>query len=670
MILKRQEAIEHIRGQLPEYLEQTGRSTRKKFSCCNPQHTDKNPSCSYDRKRNKAHCFGCNTDYDTLDFIAFDNGTGADFNATLARAAEYFNITIVNDTEYSKGERGGTMQEKPVKQEEYKKPEEYEVQEIKADFTEYITSCRAALSGSQRAIDYLTGRGLSLETIERFSLGYDSKKDQIIIPYNKSNTYYIGRGISQKSFYKPKTEIAGAEPVYNLETLYTDNEKPVFIVEAPFCAISIMQEGGAAVAVGGTGSNKLITLLKGRPTKKTLILCMDNDIKGKEAQEKLIEGLKEIGVNYIEANIAGEYKDPNEALTADRNALRIAIKTLENPEEAAREAYLSTAAANHLQGFIDDIKNSMESPAISTGFNNLDEVLDGGLFPGLYVVGAISSLGKTTFCLQIADQIAAAGQDVLIFSLEMARAELMAKSISRLTIQTVLNEGGNTRNAKTTRGILAGKNYKSYSEEEKQLIEKTMLKYGEFANHIYISEGIGNIGVEQIKNTVKKHISFTGKAPVIIIDYLQILAPYNERATDKQNTDKAVLELKRISRDFKIPVIGISSFNRDNYTAPVNLASFKESGAIEYSSDILIGLQYAGMDYQEGEADKSREKRIRELLKQAAIDGKNGNPQKIQVKILKNRNGSKGEIYLNFTPMFNYFEENGKAEYTATKKPL
>ena len=312
----------------------------------------------------------------------------------------------------------------------------------------------------------------------------------------------------------------------------------------------------------------------------------------------------------------------------------------------------------------------MESPAISTGFNNLDEVLDGGLFPGLYVVGAISSLGKTTFCLQIADQIAAAGQDVLIFSLEMARAELMAKSISRLTIQTVLNEGGNTRNAKTTRGILAGKNYKSYSEEEKQLIEKTMLKYGEFANHIYISEGIGNIGVEQIKNTVKKHISFTGKAPVIIIDYLQILAPYNERATDKQNTDKAVLELKRISRDFKIPVIGISSFNRDNYTAPVNLASFKESGAIEYSSDILIGLQYAGMDYQEGEADKSREKRIRELLKQATIDGKNGNPQKIQVKILKNRNGSKGEIYLNFTPMFNYFEENGKAEYTATKKPL
>ena len=67
------------------------------------------------------------------------------------------------------------------------------------------------------------------------------------------------------------------------------------------------------------------------------------------------------------------------------------------------------------------------------------------------------------------------------------------------------------------------------------------------------------------------------------------------------------------------------------------------------------------MDYQEGEADKAREKRIRELMKQAVEDGKNGKPQKIQVKVLKNRNGSKGDALLDFYPMFNYF--------TATKTP-
>jgi replicative DNA helicase len=52
---------------------------------------------------------------------------------------------------------------------------------------------------------------------------------------------------------------------------------------------------------------------------------------------------------------------------------------------------------------------------------------------------------------------------------------------------------------------------------------------------------------------------------VIIIDYLQILSLAELRGSDKQNTDKSVFELKRLSRDFKIPIIGISSLNRDNY---------------------------------------------------------------------------------------------------------
>jgi replicative DNA helicase len=79
-----------------------------------------------------------------------------------------------------------------------------------------------------------------------------------------------------------------------------------------------------------------------------------------------------------------------------------------------------------------------------------------------------------------------------------------------------------------------------------------------------------------------------------MIDYLQILKPADPRASDKQNTDWAVSELKRISREHKIPVLAISSLNRENYHMPINLTSFKESGAIEYSSDVLIGLQVEG----------------------------------------------------------------------------
>ena len=114
----------------------------------------------------------------------------------------------------------------------------------------------------------------------------------------------------------------------------------------------------------------------------------------------------------------------------------------------------------------------------------------------------------------------------------MARAEIMAKSISRHTLQQVLNNGGEIRNAKTTRGITTGKRYENYSKAEKELIQNAIIDYSKYAEHIYISEGIGNIGAEQIRETVKQHILFTGNTPVVVIDYLQILAPYSERATD------------------------------------------------------------------------------------------------------------------------------------------
>ena len=186
---------------------------------------------------------------------------------------------------------------------------------------------------------------------------------------------------------------------------------------------------------------------------------------------------------------------------------------------------------------------------------------------------------------------------------------------------------------------------------------------------------MGNIGVEQVKETVEKHIRVTGNRPIVLIDYLQIIAPYDPRATDKQNTDKAVLELKRLSRDSNIPIIGISSFNRDNYTAPVNNASFKESGAIEYSSDVLIGLQYYGMDYQKGEGEAKRRSRVNELLNTQRANGKAGRAQSIQVKILKNRNGAKGDFTLDYFPMFNYYRDKAaeatgeKDGGTETKKP-
>lgn len=531
-----------------------------------------------------------------------------------------------------------------------------------SDIQRQAGAYKAALMGSDGEA-YLRGRGLTADTMEHFSLGYDAKNQRVTIPYNEQLTYYDTRAVSDSSQVRHKNLDGVTMPLFNPSALYTG--MPCFVVESPLCAISIEQEGGCAVAISGTsGKNRLKKQVEQKRPSEKLILSLDNDEAGRKAQSDIVAMLQEMEIPFLEANVAGTAKDPNELLQRDPLALRASIagvyeqiRSAAAQNEAERLAkYEAGNAGNAIDAFFADIERDKNSPAISTGFPELDKLLDGGLYAGLYIVGAVTSLGKTTFTLQIADNIAAAGQDVLFFSLEMAQRELIAKSLSRLTFELSQDKS----RAKTTLGILSGRRWANYSREEMQLLAQSADQYKDGpGRHIWFHEGIGNIGVEQIREQVDAHIRSTGRKPVVVIDYLQILAPSDPRASDKQNTDKAVLELKRLSRDKGIPVFGISSLNRDNYLNPINNAAFKESGAIEYSSDILIGLQFSGMDYQDGEADKAREKRIRELIKRQQDRGNQGDAEEIELKILKFRNGRKGtSLQLHYFPWFNFYKEN------------
>lgn len=540
----------------------------------------------------------------------------------------------------------------------------------KADFSGEAARAHEELSGSSGE-KYLQERGFTAQTLERFKLGFEQNHyfagrgnyPAIVIPYDPTGHYIAWRAITEKHFDKPNTDKAGEEPVFNAGALYSGS--PVFVVESQLCAISIEQEGGRAVAIGGKGARKLIKQLEKKAPAGLLILSLDNDEPGQAGQRELAAMLEEKGFTFIEANIAGTAKDPNELLQHGkpgelRQSIESAPRSVEEAREKAErerlEQYQGKSASGAIEGFFDEIERSKSSPAIETGFRGLDSLLDGGLYPGLYIIGAITSLGKTTFTLQVADNIAAAGHDVLFFSLEMAQRELIAKSLSRLTFEL---SGKSSSMSKTTLGILSGKRWSGYQESEVKLIAEAAERYKATSGaRIWFHEGVGNIGVEQIREAVEAHIRTTGRTPVVVIDYLQILAPADVRASDKQNTDKAVLELKRLSRDKGIPVFGISSLNRDNYLNPINNAAFKESGAIEYSSDVLIGLQFEGMDYQEGEADKAREKRIRELIKTQQNKGNQGGAEDIELKILKFRNGRKGtSLRLNYYPFFNFYQE-------------
>lgn len=657
--MERQDAREQLKGYLRNYVESvTQKSKGANLYVCPlcGSGTGKSGTGAFSIKNGTSwKCFSCNAGGDIFDLYGAINGT-ADHNEQLRGLSELYGVQVASYRSTAQEDFSPEYQN-PAKNERYTHNSIHTsvyTQAETEDYTDFFLQAHKAVEQT----DYWKKRGLSKETVDRFKLGYVAEwrhpkapkaptSPRLIIPTSTGS--YLARDTrdeipaEQKPYSKSKV---GSIQLFNKRALQTAT-KPIFIVEGELDALSIIEVGGEAVALGTTTKSKaLVELLKAQAPAQALIIALDNDEAGQRASRELTEGLQGLNIPCYSFNPCGEYKDANEALQRDREALTIAVAEAEHlqdeEEQAKRDAYLKNSTANYLQSFINGIADSVDTPYIPTGFKKLDSVLDGGLYEGLYIVGAISSLGKTTIITQIADQIARAGTDVLIFSLEMARAEIMAKSISRHTLQSVLATGGDIRNAKTARGITTGKRYIDYSQTERDLINNAIMEYSQYAQNIYISEGVGDIGAEQIRETVQKHILYTGKTPVVIIDYLQILAPYSERATDKQNTDKAVMELKRISRDYKTPVIGISSFNRANYKEAVTMEAFKESGAIEYSSDILIGLQLKGAGKKDFDANEAKRK----------------DPREIELVILKNRNGRTGDsLSFNFYPLFNYFEE-------------
>ena len=167
----------------------------------------------------------------------------------------------------------------------------------------------------------------------------------------------------------------------------------------------------------------------------------------------------------------------------------------------------------YLSAYKDAILSGAKEPAISTGFAGLDAALDGGLYPGLYMMGAISSLGKTTLACQIADQIAAAGQPVLIFSLEMSRKEIFSKSLSRLSAASKLI--GESDTAFTARSLLSATDT---VRNNPALINSLFDAYARISDNIYVHEGVGDINAKTIQTIVENFVKKHKKTPVVIID--------------------------------------------------------------------------------------------------------------------------------------------------------
>lgn len=627
---------EMLRAGLQSYVEQITEKSRGKGMYVCPlclSGTGKNKTGAFSLNGNRFKCHSCSEGGDVFDLVGKVNGL-TNFNDILKKTKELLGDYSIqgNNVSYAHTK----LRQKP--QEEKKQ----------VDYSDYFDQANKRINDT----DY--HRGISLETLNRFKVGYDpewaapeskssTRTQRLIIP--TSSYSYLARDTSGKA-YIPKQKIGSAH-IFNHDAIKSD--KPLFIVEGELDALSVIDVGANSMALGGTsGLPALISLLEKEKPLKPLVLLLDGDTDGKKAQEDLKNSLVKLEVSYIEADLnESGCKDPNEFLLKDREKFKAYIENLEQKaldfDQLKNKEYRENQS-NHgfFMDFYDGIHHSVDTPCVSTGFTSLDKHLDGGLYEGLYIFGAISSLGKTTYVLQLADHIAQAGNDVLIFSLEMSMFELMARSISRHTCLIASKSGLDESLMKTSRGITSKARYAEYSTQEQDLIGEAFTAYNEYNRHIFTVEGMGDISALDIRQRVMTHIALTGKKPIVIIDYLQLLSPCNDRLSDKQNIDKSVLELKRISRDFKLPVLGISSFNRASYNTPISMSAFKESGGIEYSSDVLIGLQLSGVGDDNFDVDKAKSK----------------HPRDIELVVLKNRSGQTGgKISYKYYSMFNYFEE-------------
>lgn len=310
------------------------------------------------------------------------------------------------------------------------------------------------------------------------------------------------------------------------------------------------------------------------------------------------------------------------------------------------------------KGLAADVLEFKNNSGIKTGFNELDIKTFGGLHAGLYVLGAASSLGKTTFTHQIADQIAESGNKVLFFSMEQSRLEMVSKSISRSLALAHRNDPKQCQSSFYVRKHMFDD--PNIGVQISEYTKKT-------APNMHIIEGSFDTTVDYIKNYVSDFIdAHDGLKPVVFVDYLQIIQVPGDKSkmTTKEATDYNVTELKRLSSRFNIPVIVISSLNRQNYLSQIDFESFKESGGIEYTADVVLGLQLSVMhdkifDNEKGEKNTKRQK---------VLEAKKEIPRKIELVCLKNRFGvcSFSLNYL-YYPQYDVFIEAKTAEVKVKK---
>ena len=236
-------------------------------------------------------------------------------------------------------------------------------------------------------------------------------------------------------------------------------------------------------------------------------------------------------------------------------------------EDAIRD--LHPPSADHpraLSDILPEALAALNNPAlsrVSTGYQNLDNIIGGGFGPGwLTVIGARTGRGKTAMSVNLAINAAVRGERVLFYALEMSDIEILERAIRAYT-GTMPNGTGFAEAGERTAGL-----------------------------PIKIAPA-RSCTVTDVEAAIEAERSNGTPPGLVIVDYLQLLAARGKTSTRQEQVSDISRDLKRLARTTGIPIITPSQLRRQSDAEADGrpaLHHLRESGSIEQDADLVLLL--------------------------------------------------------------------------------
>jgi replicative DNA helicase len=265
---------------------------------------------------------------------------------------------------------------------------------------------------------------------------------------------------------------------------------------------------------------------------------------------------------------------------------------------------------------------------VPSGFKELDQMTAGFQRSDLVIVAGRPSMGKTAFCLNLAQYAAIEKRiPVAIFSLEMSKEQL----VIRMLCSEAKVEGTRLRT-----GFLSESDW-----------PRLTLAAGNLSDAPIFIDDTAAMSVLELRAKARRLKGEQGLG-MLIIDYLQLMKGRMKAESRQQEISEISRSLKALAKELNIPVIAVSQLSRrteERQGMRPQLSDLRESGAIEQDADLIVFI------YRDEVYNRSEE---------------NPNKGKAEVIIGKQRNGPIGKIELAFLDKFTTFRELYKGEVENT----